>query len=35
MTIAEADGRAQVFNTLCAVEHSVAPRMLMDEGLNF
>ena len=35
MTIAETDGSAQAFNTLCAVEHSVAPRMLLDEGLNF
>ena len=33
--IAETEGSVQIFNTFCAVDYSVAPRMLLDEGLNF
>jgi hypothetical protein len=33
--IAETEGSVQIFNTFCAVDCSVAPRMRLDEGLNF
>jgi len=34
-TIAEKDRSTIILNGLCAVEYSVAPRLLLDEGLIF
>ncbi len=34
-TIAEKDRSTIILNELCAVEYSVAPRLLLDEGLIF